>query len=626
MVRTSSSRRLLHVSAGGRRIPGRHGLRPPAGRGAVRLRAWTARADFDCPVPAACPPERIAEPIIDYLSRDFAGLRQLLLDRLSLLIAAHGPTARSPISASPCGAVRLSRRPSRLRAGLRVARRRTWAPRAAGSRSPGTPDCWTTGCTRARRHGPGWPCRPTDVDGITLPAGTEVGTAAGPVFHTLHDLTVRSARSAIAFYTWGDLRCCLPRGATRATLRGTCAELQLHAGDVLVLEEVRGASGKAVDADRTHRWAVRLSEEPVDATDPLTGTEVVEVRLVRRRRAAVPACASGSSPRARCLDPIRGRRRPRQCRAGRARDSWSPLEPVVPDRVPARGRYRPRLGPARARVRGAVPTTRRRSAPGGAGARGRARRRRCRRSCALTDGREDWTVRPDLLGSDRFEPDVRGRDGRRRPGTLRFGDAPGRQPAAGATVRASYRVGGGRAGNVGADVLTELAPPVDGLSVRNPLPARGGTDPEPVGAGAAVGAAGLPGAGAGGHRLPTTRAIAERHPQVQRAAATRRWTGSWYTEYVTVDRLRGAAGRPPLSGPSWRPTSSAYRMAGVRRRGRRADPRAAGHRAHRVRRARAAAVRRSKRALDDRSPRATCRAAVAASSTRTTSPSPSRST
>jgi predicted phage baseplate assembly protein len=33
--------------------------------------------------------------------------------------------------------------------------------------------------------------------------------------------------------------------------------------------------------------------------------------------------------------------------------------------------------------------------------------------------------------------------------------------------------------------------------------------------------------------------VAARHPQVQRAAATRRWTGSWYTWYLTVDRRGG---------------------------------------------------------------------------------------
>ena len=34
-------------------------------------------------------------------------------------------------------------------------------------------------------------------------------------------------------------------------------------------------------------------------------------------------------------------------------------------------------------------------------------------------------------------------------------------------------------------------------------------------------------------------AAAERHPEVQKAAATLRWTGSWYTVFITVDRKGG---------------------------------------------------------------------------------------
>jgi hypothetical protein len=33
--------------------------------------------------------------------------------------------------------------------------------------------------------------------------------------------------------------------------------------------------------------------------------------------------------------------------------------------------------------------------------------------------------------------------------------------------------------------------------------------------------------------------VAERHPQVQKAAAQFRWTGSWYTVFVTVERSGG---------------------------------------------------------------------------------------
>ena len=33
--------------------------------------------------------------------------------------------------------------------------------------------------------------------------------------------------------------------------------------------------------------------------------------------------------------------------------------------------------------------------------------------------------------------------------------------------------------------------------------------------------------------------VTERHPGVQRAVATFRWTGSWHTVFITVDRMGG---------------------------------------------------------------------------------------
>ena len=80
-------------------------------------------------------------------------------------------------------------------------------------------------------------------------------------FETVHALIeLRVSRNAIQFYTWSDTNCCLPAGATRATLQGSAALLGLHKGDVLVFEEVLGAeSGLPADADRTHRHVVRLA-------------------------------------------------------------------------------------------------------------------------------------------------------------------------------------------------------------------------------------------------------------------------------------------------------------------------------------------------------------------------------
>ena len=54
----------------------------------------------------------------------------------------------------------------------------------------------------------------------------------------------------------------------------------------------------------------------------------------------------------------------------------------------------------------------------------------------------------------------------------------GAVPPAGATIRAWYRRGGGRSGNIAAGQLTQLKPPVQGVEVTNPARAAGGSDGE----------------------------------------------------------------------------------------------------------------------------------------------------
>ena len=55
--------------------------------------------------------------------------------------------------------------------------------------------------------------------------------------------------------------------------------------------------------------------------------------------------------------------------------------------------------------------------------------------------------------------------------------------------------------------------------------------------------------------------MAELHPEVQRAAATLRWTGSWHTIYLTVDRTGGRRVDSQFENELRRHLES-YRMAG----------------------------------------------------------------
>jgi hypothetical protein len=495
--------------------------------------------EFDCRFPEVCPPQRSLEPAIDYLSRDYAGLRRLLLDRLSLVIPAWTDRDAADVGvllvelfAYLGDYLAYAQDAVSAEAYLGTARRRVSVARHA--RLLDYP-MHQGAAARA------WLVIEADesADGTVLETGREVRAADGSVvFQTLHPATLRTARNSIDIYTWGELRCCLPRGATRATLLGTAAGLGLRAGDLLVFEEVRGPTGSELDADKTHRCAVRLSADPADATDPLTGAKVVNVTWFDEDELPFPLCL-WRFPRRRCESDVgaavvRGNVVLAEHGALVAAEGGP-----VPAVVPAHGRYRPFLG--RNGLAHAVPYNH---------AEARARpaadallisaQTAMPQVVRLTDGRDDWTVRRDLLGSDRFDPEFvveMADDGR---AFLRFGDdVLGRRPVPGDTFSVTYRVGGGRAGNVGRDVLTELVDPVGGVSIRNPMPAIGGIDPEPV----EQVRQWAPQAFRVQERAVNDEdyaAIAQRHPQVQRAAATRRWTGSWYTEFVTVDRRRGA--------------------------------------------------------------------------------------
>jgi len=177
-----------------------------------------------------------------------------------------------------------------------------------------------------------------------------------------------------------------------------------------------------------------------------------------------------------------------------------------------------------------------------------------------------WRARRDLLASGPFARDVVAEVDDDGTAELRFGDdALGERPAAGIPLAARYRVGNGTAGNVGSDALAHLVSGVPGLAarverVRSPLPAVGGTDPEAVERVRQV----APQAFRTPERAVTPAdyaRMAERHPQVQRAEATLRWTGSWRTVFLTVDR----AGGHPVDAAfeaELRQHLERYRMAG----------------------------------------------------------------
>jgi predicted phage baseplate assembly protein len=173
-----------------------------------------------------------------------------------------------------------------------------------------------------------------------------------------------------------------------------------------------------------------------------------------------------------------------------------------------------------------------------------------------------WEVRRDLLRSAPTASDFVVEVEADNAAQLRFGDGRhGARPAPGSTFVATYRVGNGTRGNVGRDAIAHLAPAIAGVaSVRNPLPAIGGVDPEPVENVRRF----APVAFLTQERAVTAddyARMAERHPQIQRAAATFRWTGSWRTTFVTIDPLASVPQGGDLH-PAIPAHLEPYRMAG----------------------------------------------------------------
>lgn len=159
-------------------------------------------------------------------------------------------------------------------------------------------------------------------------------------------------------------------------------------------------------------------------------------------------------------------------------------------------------------------------------------------------GGVSWQPRWDLLGSLPGATEFAVETEHDGSVYLRFGDGEqergrGRRPEMGTAFTARYRVGNGVAGNVGAESIFHLEQGCPAEQVTNPMPAAGGREAET----ADEVRRDAPEAYLVQERAVTPAdwaEVATRDRQIQRAAATWRWTGSWHTVFLTVDRLGGS--------------------------------------------------------------------------------------
>jgi hypothetical protein len=520
-------------------------------------------SEFDCgPSPAVSPPAALG-PEPDYLAKDYASFRQLMLDRLSAVMprwreesVADLPVTLIELLAYVGDELSYFQDAVATEAYLGTARQRMSVRRHARlldypMHEGVNARAWVVFEVEAAADG-----RPLPEESVLLTGGNaatptlpsedlDAAWTDGAIgFETGHAITLRAALNEITFYTWSDTECTLPRGATRATLT-SAASLDLRRGDFLLFEEIRGPeSGREVDADPTRRHVVRLTAvtradaQGAALTDPLTGTPVVEIEWSDEDALPFPLALSGPFyDAANHVLPLAVARGNVVLADHGRRFSDS----LLPDTVVAGETYRPRLarGPLTWMAPlelGTGPLEFRSAA-----AMLRSEPRKAMPDVRLRIGSEPpWEPAPDLLDSGRFDEHFIVETTSDGIAHLRFGDGMhGKPPAVGTKFDVRYRVGNGRAGNLGAGAITRVVFAGAGIArVRNPLPATGGVEPEPIDDVRRY----APYAFRTQERAVTAAdyaEVAERHPGVQKAAATMRWTGSWHTVFVTIDRKDG---------------------------------------------------------------------------------------
>ena len=551
-------------------------------------------SEFDCRKNRVCPPLPRNEPEINYLAKDYASFRRLMLDRISVLSpqwternAADLGITLVELLAFVGDNLSYQQDAIATEAYLGTARRRVSIRRHARLVDYLMHD----GCN-ARA----WVQIQVAADTGPLPKGTQLFTRidgqkvhleneprilqlAQAGFETMHGVPMLfAAHNEIPFYTWTEQRCCLPKGATSATLAGQFPDLKN--GDVLIFEEVLGPdTGAAGDANPSYRQAVRLTQNPVLGVDPLNNKPITEIEWGEEDALTFPLCISsrtdaehGEKYLDNTVSVARGNivlcdhglteinapipdtvAQPTIFRPDTNCDHCATTEPV-----PVPPRYRPVL--LDAPLTHAAPFVQTISAAAAMS----WDIQTAAPEISLKDNVSpaSWFPKRDLLNSSPSAAEFVAEVDSDGFAYLRFGDdLLGRRPDSGTQFSATYRVGNGVAGNVGAESIAHIVSGLNAISlVRNPLPAQGGLEPESI----EDVRQRAPAAFRTQQRAVTEAdyaEVTERDPRVQRAAATFRWTGSWHTVFLTADRLGGLAVDNVFKN-SIRQSVERYRMAG----------------------------------------------------------------
>jgi hypothetical protein len=540
-----------------------------------------------CPTPADCVPDNCCPtppqpaPDINYLAKDYDGFRQVMLDRMAVLSPTWTETHAADLGIAlietlAYAADHLSYQQDAVstEAYIGTARSRISLRRHArlvdyqigeGSNARILVFLSTAADSLQIPAGvlfyvrvPGLPAVAESSD----PLAQQLAKSTNPVFASMQSVTLFTEQNVMDFYTWGDTNCCLAPGATEATL--VCNLNSLKAGNVLVFEEVLGPdTGDAADANPANRWAVLLTSvrttdyKSRPLVDPLNGQPITQITWSPDDALPFPLCLSSTTDAEHDSLPVfnvsvaRGNVVPAdqgvwitsealgEVPAAPPSPTYSSscacgTETTVTAPIP---RFYPEL--ANSPLTFSVPFDGISSVtgfltPDPADATPQI-------SVSSDDG-FTWSPKKDLLSSDdtdhAFVPEIEN-DG---SVFLRFGDGQyGAAPDTGVSFFATYRVGNGSSGNIGRDSLAHIVVPKNVLpsltsikAIRDPLPGAGGVDPEDLEHIVQY----APFSYETQERCVTEADYGQAAAQstaIREARGTLRWTGSWYTAFISID-------------------------------------------------------------------------------------------
>lgn len=567
--------------------------------------------DFDCGHKVPCPRDPKPAPAIDYLAKDYASFRQLLLDRMAVLIPEWRERHAADLNVTLIELLSYvgdylsyqqdaiateaylgtARRRVSVRRHARLvdypmhdgANARVWVRLTVGAAItlPLRKNALTRFLTRV------------SISGGTLPLRIDDGTrdfedalSAGAKVFELIDapelLALEPDHNEMQFHTWKAQECCLPRGATTADLKGNLPNLKNR---IVVFAEVKGArTGDPRDADRTHRHAVRVVSVKA-IFDPLEGIDVTRIEWPDEDALPFPICVSSKNnvgglednvsvawgnivladhgrtitdvelgPVPRVNDAIVAISDTDRCEDEKSDPPAARFTPMLPDRdITFDAPYD--IAHPDVPASELLEMTPRQLAPGNM------------KLVEKSTAAREWVPREHLLNANNSDLHFVVENETDGSAFLRFGDGiAGAVPGPDTTFIATYRVGHGSDGNIGGDSIASIvsdAPQTAHVtSVTNPMPARGGVEPESM----ERVRQNAPAAFRTQKRAVTAADYATMaqscSKDVQRAAATFRWTGSWNTVFVTVDRKSGRdVGEEKFRAPLER-CLNRYRMAG----------------------------------------------------------------